>query len=76
MKNSKHWSSVVTFIAGLLATFSILMHGFLLSKTEDSILGSPYIVSEGVSSSQQPGSNPISTPATPTVQSLQAYFSP
>jgi hypothetical protein len=66
MKNKKFWYIVVTFIAGLLVTFSVLMPGVLLSKAEDSTLGSPYTVSDGTLPSQQHGPDATSTPSVPS----------
>jgi hypothetical protein len=66
MKNRKSWYIVVTFLAGLLVTFSVLMPGFLLSKAEDSTLGSPHIESDGTSSSQHRTPGITSTPSAPS----------
>src|SRR5450631_3156613 len=66
MKNRKSRYIVVTFIAGLLVTFSVLMPGVLLSKAEDSTLGSPYTVSDGTSQSKQHGPGVTSTPSAPS----------
>jgi hypothetical protein len=66
MKNRKSWYIVVTFLAGLLVTFSVLMPGVLLSKAEDSTLGSPYTVNDGTSPSQQRGPDVTSTPSAPS----------
>jgi hypothetical protein len=71
MKNRKSWSIAVTLVASLLVTMSVLMPGILLSKTEDSILGSPSTVSDGIFSSQQPGPNVTSTPTTQVTQSVE-----
>lgn len=71
MKNRKWWYTVATFIAALLVTCSVLMPGILLSKTEDSILNSPYTVNVGIFSSQQSRPNVAGTSAIQTATSVQ-----
>ncbi|MBV9232340.1 MAG: hypothetical protein JOZ18_23735 [Chloroflexi bacterium] len=71
MKSRKFWYIVVTFVAGLLVTFSMLMPGVLLSKAEDSVLDSPFTVSDGTSPSQQHGPGVTSTPSASSALTAQ-----